>query len=162
MPVDHPYVRSQLEDIKANVAEERRIGEASWTEVFTEGRLRNLSRVLLGAGPYLFNQWSGINSLAYFLPITFERNIGMSRQLSLILAGVLGIQYFAVSWLPYFFMDRFGRRTLLIASSAACSFCMIMIAVMLYVGTLPAQWVFVAFCFIFFDVFSWGRESSSF
>lgn len=99
MPVDHPYIIAQLEDIKANVAEERRIGEASWTEVFTEGKLRNLSRVLLGAGPYLFNQWSGINSLAYFLPITFERNIGLSRQLSLILAGVLGIQYFAVSWL---------------------------------------------------------------
>lgn len=77
----------------------------------------------------MFNQWSGINSLAYFLPITFgkirrsdlqamrssihitdirntERNIGLSRELSLILAGVLGVQYFLVSWLPYFFMDR--------------------------------------------------------
>ena len=174
MPTDHPYVVNQLEEIKANVAEERRIGEASWTEVFTEGRLRNLSRVLLGAGPYLFNQWSGINSLAYFLPITFERNIGLSRQLSLILAGILGIQYFAVSWLcvtihslsslfnsltssrPYFFMDRFGRRTLLIWSSAACSICMIMIAAMLAINNLASQWVFVAFCFIFFDVFSWG------
>ncbi|KAK5308896.1 hypothetical protein LTR70_010753 [Exophiala xenobiotica] len=156
MPVDHPYVVDQLHQIKENVAEEQRIGEATWAEVFTEGKLRNVSRVLLGAGPYLFNQWSGINSLAYFLPITFERNIGLSRQLSLILAGVLGLQYFLVSWLPYFFMDRVGRRTLLIWSSAACSVCMIMIAAMLYVNTLPAQWVFVAFCFIFFDVFSWG------
>ena len=57
---------------------------------------------------------------------------------------------------PYFFMDRFGRRTLLIWSSAACSFCMIMISSMLAVDTLVTQWVFVAFCFIFFDVFSWG------
>jgi MFS family permease len=97
LPSQHPHVLQQLNDIKANVAEERRIGEATWTEVFTEGKLRNLSRVLLGAGPYMFNQWSGINSLAYFLPITFERNIGLSRQLSLILAGVLGLQYFLVS-----------------------------------------------------------------
>jgi sugar porter (SP) family MFS transporter len=156
LPSQHPHVLEQLNDIKANVAEERRIGEASWTEVFTEGKLRNLSRVLLGAGPYMFNQWSGINSLAYFLPITFERNIGLSRQLSLILAGVLGLQYFLVSWLPYFFMDRFGRRTLLIWSSAACSLCMVIISVMLYVNTVPAQWVFVAACFVFFDVFSWG------
>lgn len=29
----------------------------------------------------------------------FERNIGFSRQLSLILAGVLSVQYFLVSWL---------------------------------------------------------------
>ena len=33
---------------------------------------------------------------------------------------------------------------------------MVMITVMLYVNTLATNWVFVAFCFIFFDVFSWG------
>jgi MFS family permease len=53
-------------------------------------------------------------------------------------------------------MDRFGRRTLLIWSSGACSVCMILIAVMLYINTVPTQWVFVAACFVFFDVFSWG------
>ena len=46
-----------------------------------------------------FNQWSGINSLAYFLPITFERNIHLSTQLALIISGVLGLQYFLCSWL---------------------------------------------------------------
>ena len=45
------------------------------------------------------NQWCGINSLAYFLPITFERNIGLSTQLSLIISGILGMQYFFVSWM---------------------------------------------------------------
>ena len=49
--------------------------------------------------PIRMNQWCGINSLAYFLPITFERNIGLSTQLSLVISGVLGIQYFIVSWL---------------------------------------------------------------
>ena len=33
---------------------------------------------------------------------------------------------------------------------------MIMISIMLYLNTLASQWVFVAFCFIFFDVFSLG------
>lgn len=46
-----------------------------------------------------FNQWSGINALAYFLPTTFEENIGLAPQMSLIIAGVLGIQYFLLSWL---------------------------------------------------------------
>ena len=45
------------------------------------------------------NQWCGINSLAYFLPITFERNIGLSTKVSLIISGVLGMQYFMTSWL---------------------------------------------------------------
>ena len=53
------------------------------------------------------NQWCGINSLAYFLPITFERNIGLSTQLSLIISGILGMQYFVVSWMSVniFYLD---------------------------------------------------------
>ena len=42
------------------------------------------------------------------------------------------------------------------SSAAACSFCMVMISAMLHVNTLASNWVFVAFCFLFFDVFSLG------
>ncbi|KAI9838434.1 MAG: hypothetical protein M1837_002489 [Sclerophora amabilis] len=149
-------VVAERDMIVESVDKEREIGQATWTEVFTEGKLRNLSRVLLGAGPYMFNQWSGINCLAYFLPITFERNIGLSPDTSLIISGVLGIQYFFASMLPYFFIERAGRRTVMMLSSAGCSFCMIIISVMLYINTKTSNWVFVAFCFLFFDVFSWG------
>ncbi|KAI4224826.1 MAG: hypothetical protein L6R36_004388 [Xanthoria steineri] len=154
--VNDPKIIRERDMVMASVQRERELGEATWSEVFTEGPNRNISRVLLGAGPYMFNQWSGINSLAYFLPITFERNIGLSTQLSLIISGVLGIQYFLVSWLPYFFIERAGRRKVMILSAAGCSFCMVMIVIMLEVGTLASQWVFVAFCFLFFDIFSWG------
>ena len=51
--VDHPEVVRQRDDVVSSVEEERRIGKATWTEVFTEGKLRNLSRVLLGVGPYM-------------------------------------------------------------------------------------------------------------
>ncbi|KAL8941026.1 MAG: hypothetical protein Q9211_001992 [Gyalolechia sp. 1 TL-2023] len=154
--IDDPKILAERDEVIASVEEEKRLGQASWGEVFTEGPNRNISRVLLGAGPYMFNQWSGINSLAYFLPVTFERNIGLSTELSLIIAGVLGVQYFFVSWLPYFFIEKVGRRQMLMWSSAACSFCMVMIAIMLKVNTIVTQWIFVAFCFIFFDVFSLG------
>jgi len=154
--VNDPKIIRERDMVMASVQRERELGEATWSEVFTEGPNRNISRVLLGAGPYMFNQWSGINSLAYFLPITFERNIGLSTQLSLIISGVLGVQYFLVSWLPYFFIERAGRRTVMILSAAGCSFCMVMIVIMLEVNTLASQWVFVAFCFLFFDIFSWG------
>lgn len=63
--LDDPRVVAVRDAVFESIEQERAIGSASWTETFTEGRLRNLSRVLLGAGPYMFNQWSGINSLAY-------------------------------------------------------------------------------------------------
>lgn len=40
--------------VVASVRHEREVGEVSWAEVFTEGKNRNLSRVLLGAGPYMY------------------------------------------------------------------------------------------------------------
>ena len=36
---------------------------------------------------------------------------------------------------PYFFIEKAGRRNVLISSAGACSFCMVMIAVMLRIGT---------------------------
>lgn len=60
------------------------------------------------------------------------------------------------SFSPYFFIEKVGRRKMLMGSAAACSFCMVMIAIMRKVDTVPARWVFVAFTFIFFDVFSLG------
>ena len=39
--------------VVSSVQRERELGEASWGEVFTEGKNRNISRVLLGAGPYM-------------------------------------------------------------------------------------------------------------
>ncbi|KAL8857570.1 MAG: hypothetical protein Q9178_005898 [Gyalolechia marmorata] len=154
--VNDAKVIRERDMVLASINLERELGEASWAEVFTEGKNRNISRVLLGAGPYMFNQWSGINSLAYFLPYTFEQNIGLGTELSLIIAGVLGVQYFFVSWLPYFFIERAGRRIVMILSAAGCSLCMVVSVISLEINTLASNWVFVAMCFLFFDIFSLG------
>lgn len=51
--IEHPSVKRQRNEIRASVQQEFLLGSASWAEVFTEGKKRNISRVLLGAGPYL-------------------------------------------------------------------------------------------------------------
>ena len=50
---EHPTIISQRDEVMASVQKELALGSASWGEVFTEGESRNISRVLLGAGPYL-------------------------------------------------------------------------------------------------------------
>ena len=50
---EHPNVVRQRDEVKASVQQELLLGSASWMEVFTEGQNRNVSRVLLGTGPYL-------------------------------------------------------------------------------------------------------------
>ena len=50
---DNPSVVRQREEMVDSVQQEAAMGQASWGEVFTEGRNRNISRVLLGTGPYM-------------------------------------------------------------------------------------------------------------
>lgn len=52
--IEHPSVTHQRDEVKASVQQELLLGSASWGEVFTEGKSRNISRVLLGAGPYMY------------------------------------------------------------------------------------------------------------
>ncbi|OQN97596.1 hypothetical protein B0A48_16460 [Cryoendolithus antarcticus] len=109
---DHdPGVTGQLNEILEAINLEAADGEASWSEVFSNaGKSRNLQRVLLGMGPYMMNQWSGVNALCYYLAYIFERYLGFSTQMALILASVAFTQYAIMSWPPYFYMDKLGRR----------------------------------------------------
>lgn len=52
--VNDPKIIRERDLVVASVQHEREVGEVSWAEVFTEGKNRNLSRVLLGAGPYMY------------------------------------------------------------------------------------------------------------
>lgn len=65
-PDDDPLVTLQINEIEENIKAEWSEEEPSWTEVFSNGTpARNLQRVILGMGPYMMNQWSGINALCY-------------------------------------------------------------------------------------------------
>lgn len=62
--VDDPAVLAQRDEIVESLKTENETGEASWTEIFSQGDRKNLQRMLLGIGPLLMNQWCGINSLS--------------------------------------------------------------------------------------------------
>ena len=51
--VTDPQILHERDEVIRSVQEERKLGQATWGEVFTEGKNRNISRVLLGAGPYM-------------------------------------------------------------------------------------------------------------
>lgn len=62
---DDGEVEGQLQEILENIALEGSEEEPSWGEVFSNStKARNLQRILLGMGPYMMNQWSGINSVS--------------------------------------------------------------------------------------------------
>ncbi|KAF4464676.1 sugar transporter STL1 [Fusarium albosuccineum] len=128
-PLDSDEVEQQLSEILKFLALEEEAGEAAWHELFRNNtKSRNLQRVLLGMGPYLMNQWSGINSLSYYLGYILQTFLGYSQLVSLVLAGVASSQCALFSIPPYFFIDRIGRRNTIMLSSGACAVCLFIIS----------------------------------
>ncbi|SMR55332.1 unnamed protein product [Zymoseptoria tritici ST99CH_1E4] len=156
-PEDDPEVKGQLVEILEAIAAEGQDAEPTWSEVFSNRtKTRNLHRVLLGMGPYMFNQWSGVNALCYYLSYILETYLDFSRSMSLILASVAFTQYAVFSWPPYFYIDRIGRRMTVIYSSAGCAVCMAVIAGCLISQTYATAAAAVAFMFLFLDCFTLG------
>lgn len=175
----HPQddqVQGQLNEILEALSLESKSSEPSWSEVFSNStKSRNLHRVFLGMGPYMMNQWSGVNvsvfvclgrewnkthpycqALCYYLAFILQEYLGYSPSLSLILASVAFTQYALFSCAPYFYIDRIGRRKSIMGSSAGCGICMAVIAGCLAAQTYAAAAAAVAFMFIFLDCFTFG------
>ncbi|KAI7494751.1 general substrate transporter [Hortaea werneckii] len=153
---DDLLVEGQLQEILDNVKEEN-LNETSWSDTFhNKTPMRNLHRVVLGMGPYMMNQWSGINSITYYLTYTLQNYLGFERDLALILASVSFTQYAILSWPPYFYIDKISRRWTIMLSSAGCSICMLIVAACLLEPTDARSAAAVAFMFLFTDAFTLG------
>ncbi|RMZ04780.1 hypothetical protein D0862_05212 [Hortaea werneckii] len=178
---DDTLVEGQLQEIFDNVKEEN-LNETSWSDTFHNksewhllrslaasnmsmrilltsihlAPMRNLHRVVLGMGPYMMNQWSGINSITYYLTYTLQNYLGFERNLALILASVSFTQYAILSWPPYFYIDKIGRRWTIMLSSAGCSVCLVIVAACLLEPTDARSATAVAFMFLFTDAFTLG------
>ncbi|KYG40841.1 hypothetical protein M433DRAFT_148148 [Acidomyces richmondensis BFW] len=156
-PEDDPEVKGQLNEILEGIHVENEMGEPTWTEVFSNStKTRNLQRVLLGMGPFLYNQWSGINVLCYYLAYILEHYLGFTTEMSLILASVAFTQYAIFSWPPFFYIDRIGRRWTVMLSSAGCAVCMFIIAGCLLVKSYSTAAAATAFMFLYMDCFTMG------
>lgn len=153
---DDTLVNSQLQEIVRNVQEEG-AQTAGWSETFSNRTpMRNLQRVCLGLGPYMMNQWSGINSITYYMTYTLQNYLGYSRNMALILASVAFTQFAMFSFPPYFFIDRIGRRWTIMISSMVCSGCLMVVAGCLMEQTYARAAAAVAFMFLFIDSFGMG------
>jgi MFS family permease len=107
-------------------------------------------------GPYMMNQWSGVNALCYYLAYIFQQYLGYTPSMSLILASVAFTQYAVFSWPPYFYIDKIGRRWCVMLSSAGCGACMAIIAGCLAKNSFASAAAAVAFMFLFLDCFTLG------
>lgn len=155
-PIDDLDVNSIIEDIRIGLEEEHRGGPFQFKELFTWGKVQNLRRLLIIISIQLGQQFTGSNMINYYGPTIFQNNMGLSRNLSLLLGGGMECTYLVGSAIPILLMDRYGRRTLLIACSIGLCICFIMVSILLSLGTVNAAYGATAFIFIFQLVYGIG------
>ncbi|GAB1201737.1 hypothetical protein APSETT445_000329 [Aspergillus pseudonomiae] len=67
----------------------------------------------------------------YFIPTVLNTNVGLTKNLSMIVGGCAQIMFVVGSFFPTFFVDRVGRRTPMMWGSFGLGICMMMVSILL-------------------------------
>ncbi len=105
----------------------------------------------------VFNQLSGINVIMYYAPMIFEK-AGASTNAAMLEAVAVGVTNMVFTIIAMFFIDKFGRKTLLLIGAVGMFFSLAGAALHYYDQTLFGSTGVVVFIvgFIAFFAFSQG------
>lgn len=155
LPVDHPAVLEELNEVQANHLYEMSLGKASYIECFrgTVGK-----RLLTGCALQALQQLTGVNFIFYYGTQYFE-NAGFQNPF--IIQVITNSVNVASTFPGLYMVEKMGRRNLLLFGAIGMCVCQYIVAI---VGTvsgtteLAAQKAAIAFVciYIFFFASSWG------
>ncbi|KAL1709202.1 general substrate transporter [Schizophyllum commune] len=159
-PVTDEHVRMTFHGIREAVELEtpgtEKDAKAELKELFTGGPGQNFRRVCLGVVVQCFQQITGINLITYYATLLFER-LGLGDVDSRIVAACNGTEYFLISIVAIFIIDRIGRRKLMLFGATGQCITMILLAIL---GSLKdnnaAQIVSCVLLFVFNSFFAIG------
>ncbi|KAL4740140.1 hypothetical protein BDV11DRAFT_105567 [Aspergillus similis] len=129
--MDDPKIQAEQTEILEALAVETKNGEYKWRNILKPDGVSTGRRVLLGYGMQFMNQVGGINLIVYFIPTVLHDNVGLSRNLSMIIGGCVQIMFVLGSFFPTFFVDRVGRRAPMMWGSFTLGVCMMMVSILL-------------------------------
>ncbi|KAK9350198.1 general substrate transporter [Lipomyces doorenjongii] len=109
--ISHPLIDEQVNEIKATITAEH---QGRIREIFTFTNKKHFHRAMLAFWNQAMQQVTGINLITYYAATIYENSIGLSPLNSKVLAAANGTEYFIVSWIAFFTIERIGRRKLML------------------------------------------------
>ncbi|KAI7127481.1 putative MFS monosaccharide transporter, partial [Hortaea werneckii] len=138
-PTDDMGVRIEFLEIKALREFEKQVSEAKYPH-YQDGSFKSnfwigfyeytslvtnpslLKRSAIACLTMTFQQWNGINAINYYAPFVFEGLVG-GNTTNLLATGVVGIIEFVFTIPAVLYVDKFGRKTILIAGAIGMASC---------------------------------------
>ena len=152
-----PATEQELQEIVSAVEEDDRRPRKSLGKALTSPLARTILTVGIGLG--IFQQITGINTIIYYAP-TILKEAGFGTETAALTTAGIGTLNFGATVLALMFVDRIGRRTILLAGMTGMALTMGLLAVAFAVDDFAGAWKWVAvgclFGFIACFAISWG------
>jgi sugar porter (SP) family MFS transporter len=155
-------VRAEIDDIREATRMARSV--TTWESWRILGTRRYLPQLVVSVMVPLFQQFTGINAIMFYVPILF-RSLGSGAESALLNTVIIGAVNVAATLVAIFSVDRLGRRFWFIEGGIQMGISMIVTAVVLAVefskypsGVLPSSTaigVLVVIC-VFVAAFAWS------
>ncbi|THX42267.1 general substrate transporter [Aureobasidium pullulans] len=116
---DHAFIVAQHQEIVYGVQYERE-HSIKWRDLLrgrTENGTKSARRLLLGAGTQFFQQFGGINIMSYYTPTIMITYVGLSNSMARLLSACNAVSYFIFAGVAVLFVERLGRRSLMMIST---------------------------------------------
>ncbi|CAE7002644.1 hypothetical protein PTNB73_10297 [Pyrenophora teres f. teres] len=89
--------------------------QAGWKDIVRSDPIKSRRRFMIACGIQMFQQLGGINAIIYYSGTLFQKSIGFDTHMSALMSGFLQTWFFVASFIPWFLIDRVGRRPLLLS-----------------------------------------------
>ncbi|KAJ7456735.1 hypothetical protein B0H11DRAFT_2243903 [Mycena galericulata] len=150
----HPVAKAEFQEIKEKVLMERNSGKGRSYAMMWR---RYKRRILLAMSSQAFAQLNGINVISYYAPKVFEEAGWHGRQ-ALLMAGINAIIYTLSTLPPWYLVDRWGRRPILLSGAAVMGLSLCATGWFMYLDIEQTPGAVVV-CVIIFNAafgYSWG------
>lgn len=151
--IHDPRARDVFRDIKMNVLITRQEGERTYADMFKRYR----KRVFIAMSAQALAQLNGINVISYYAPYVFE-SAGWVGHAAVLMTGINGITYLLSTIPPWYIVDRWGRRPILLSGAVMMAISLSLISYFIYLDVSSTPTMVVVFVMIYNAAFgySWG------
>ncbi|KAI9243636.1 general substrate transporter [Sporodiniella umbellata] len=122
-------IRMEFTSIVQDVSFDKMAYRHRFLSLVTKGNDNHRKRTLLGMGIHAFTQLSGANAVLFYFPFILESSGVTGISATFLSNGVGGLVNFIATLIVLCYIDRWGRRKILVLGGLSMGLCMVAIAV---------------------------------
>ncbi len=151
--IENENAKEEYRNIKETIIIQRLEGERTYAYMWK----RYKKRLMIAVSSQVLAQLNGINVISYYAPLVFEQAGWVGRD-AILMTGVNSLVYLASTVVPWYLVDRWGRRVILLSGAIVMAISLSLISYFMFLNIHSTPTLVVIFVVIYnaFFGYSWG------